>query len=328
MNNPPSPPFSHRPKRASGPEGKEGLGGFENWFIESMKIPKAKVFLLILFTILIYHPVMLGLFHAWQKNHYYNHGFLIPLISCYLVYRNREKLKGMSWKPSLYGIAFILLGILIFFLDKYFLNVLFLSSIGMLIFIMGGILFVFGKEYLRALLFPISFLLFMIPVPDFIFDLMIGPLQLTASMIGKIILRILGVPVLRDGIYLHLVSFSVEVDKSCSSMHSLIALSALSFVIAYLMMDSMGERIMIVASSIPLAIIANGFRLVLIIMLALWKGEMIFKSFFHPLSGKLFFLLALFILVLEAELIKRVHRSLATVFSNGRLFRSEKSKPR
>jgi hypothetical protein len=70
-------------------------------------------------------------------------------------------------------------------------------------------------------------------------------------------------------------------------MHSLIALSALSFVIAYLMMDSIGERILIVASSIPLA---------------------------------------LFILFLGAELIKRVHRSLATVFSNGRLFRSEKSK--
>jgi len=291
-----------------------------------MKRPRARVYLFILFTILIYHPVMLGLFHAWQKNHYYNHGFLIPLVSCYLVYRNREKLKTMSWKPSLYGIAFILLGILIFFLDKYFLNVLFLSSIGMLIFIMGGLLLAFGKEHLRVLLFPILFLLFMIPVPDSIFDLMIGPLQLTASMIGKIILRILGIPVLRDGIYLHFASFSVQVDKSCSSMHSLIALSALSFVVAYLMMDSLGERIMIVASSIPLAIVANGFRLVLIIMLALWKGEMIFKSFFHPLSGKLFFLLALFILVLEAELIKRVHRSLATVFSNSRLFRSEKSK--
>jgi exosortase/archaeosortase family protein len=89
-------------------------------------------------------------------------------------------------------------------------------------------------------------------------------------------------------------------------MHSLIALSALSFVIAYMMMDSMGEKIVIVASSIPLAIMANGFRLVLIVMLALWKGEMIFKSFFHPLSGKLFFFLALLILFLEAEMMRRL----------------------
>jgi len=291
-----------------------------------MKTPGARVCLFTLVTILIYHPVMLGLFQAWQKNHYYNHGFLIPLISGYLVYRNREKLKGMSCKPSLYGIPVIVLGLLIFFLDKYFLNVLFLSSMGMLVFIMGGLLLVLGKEHLRALLFPILFLLFMIPIPELLFDLVIGPLQLTASMIGKIILRCFGIPVLRDGIYLHLASFSVQVDKSCSSMHSLIALSALSFVVAYLTMDSLGERILIVASSIPLAIIANGFRLVLIIMLALWKGEMIFKSFFHPLSGKLFFLVALFILVLEAELIKRLHRNLAILFSNYGLFRNGKRK--
>ena len=133
-----------------------------------MKTPMAKVCLFILLGISIYHPVMLGLFPAWQKNHYYNHGFLIPLISCYLLYRNREKLRAIQCKPTLYGIIFLLLGILIFFLDKYFFNVLFLSSIGMLIFIIGGILFTYGKGHFRVLLFPVLFLLFMIPIPEFL----------------------------------------------------------------------------------------------------------------------------------------------------------------
>jgi exosortase/archaeosortase family protein len=109
-------------------------------------------------------------------------------------------------------------------------------------------------------------------------------------------------------------------------MHSLIALSALSFVIAYMMMESLGEKILVVASSIPLAILANGCRLVLIILLGLWMGEKVFASFFHPLSGKLFFLLALFILFLEAEMIKRLNRSFVAFFSNRRLFRSKKNK--
>jgi exosortase len=304
----------------------KSISRFESWFIGLIKMPKARVCLLILLTMLIYNSVMLELYHAWLKNHYYNHGFLIPLISFYLVIRNRTKLRNIKAIPSLYGIIFALGGIFIFFLDKYFFKVLFLSSVGMLIFIMGGILFAFGKYHLRALLFPILFLLFMIPIPEFVFDLLIGPLQLTASRMGEVILRFFGVPVLRNGIYLYLAPFIIEVDKSCSSMHSLIALSALSFVIAYMMVDSMSERIMIVASSIPLAILANGFRLVLIIMLALWKGEMIFKSFFHPLSGKLFFLLALFILFLEAEMIKRLNRSFVAFFSNRRLFRSKKNK--
>jgi len=265
---------------------------------------------------------MLGLFHAWQKNHYYNHGFLIPLISGYLVYKNWKKLREIRCKPSLYGIVFILIGILIFFLDKYFLNVLFLSSIGMLIFIMGGILFTYGKDHLRAVLFPFLFLLFMIPIPDFIFDLIIGPLQLTASMIGKIILRLLGIPVLRDGIYLHLAPFSVQVDKSCSSMHSLIALSALSFVIAYMMTGSLGGKIVVVASSIPLAILANGCRLVLIVLLALWMGEKVFAGFFHPLFGKIFFVIALSVLVIEATVIKRVFRFRKGLGTERKLFHS------
>ena len=298
----------------------------EGWFIGMIKTPRAKVCLSILLTIFIYHSVMLKLFHAWQKNHYYNHGFLIPLISGYLVYKNWKKLREIRCKPSLYGILFALIGIFVFILDKYFFNTLFLSSVGMLIFIMGGILFTYGKGHLRVLLFPVFFLLFMIPIPEFVFDLVIGPLQLTASMIGKIILRFLGIPVLRDGIYLHLAPFSIEVNKSCSSMHSLIALSALSFVIAYMMTESLGEKILVVASSIPLAILANGCRLVLIILLALWMGEKVFASFFHPLSGKLFFLFALFILFLEAEMIKRLNRSFVAFFSNRRLFRREKNK--
>ncbi len=73
------------------------------------------------------------------------------------------------------------------------------------------------------------------------------------------------------------------------------------------MADSLKRRALIVASSIPLAILANGLRLVLITLLALWLGKGIFDSFFHPLSGKLFFLLALSILVFEAKGIKRIH---------------------
>ena len=91
-------------------------------------------------------------------------------------------------------------------------------------------------------------------------------------------------------------------------MHSLIALSALSFVIAYMMTESLGEKILVVSSSIPLAILANGCRLVLIVLLALWMGEKVFASFFHPLSGKIFFVIALSVLVLETAVIKRLFR--------------------
>jgi exosortase len=256
---------------------------------------------------------MRELYLAWLKNHYYYHGILIPLISFYLAYRSRGKLIKCKNRPSLYGIIFAFSGIFVFFVESLFINDLFLSSFSMLIFLVGMVLLAFGKEYLRVLLFPIIFLIFMIPIPNFVFDSLIGPLQLIASKLGEIILRFLGISVHRDGIYLQLATLTIEIDKSCSSMHSLIALSSLSCVIAYLMTDTVGEKILIVISSIPLSILANGFRLVLIILLALWKGPVIFDSFFHPFSGKLFFLAALSVLIFEAEILSRINRPLKTV---------------
>ncbi len=275
--------------------------------VQKTRMKRLKVYLFVLLTAFLYHSVIAELFQAWMKNDYYNHGFLIPLISGYLVFRSRGRLKAAVIRPSRYGMVFAGFGMLILFVDRYASKMVFFSSVGMLLFIMGGVLLILGKEHLRILLFPILSLILMAPIPPVVFNKLFIPLQLMASKIGQITLELLGIPVLREGIHLHLAPFSVTVDKSCSSMHSLIALSALSLVIAYIMADSLKRRALIVASSIPLAILANGLRLVLITLLALWLGKGVFDSFFHPLSGKLFFLLSLSILVLEARGIKRIH---------------------
>ena len=294
------------------------------WLFESIKKPRVRAYLLVLITTLIYHSVMLELYFSWWKNDYYYHGFAFPLISFFLVLKSRNKLKNTEIKGSLSGIVLVSLGVFIFLLDKYYFNILFLSALSMLIFLVGAILLAFGREYLRVLFFPVLLLIFMIPIPDFILKLFIFRLQLIASMIGATILQFLGVPVLRDGIYLQLPSLLIKVDETCSSMHSLIALSSASCVMAYLMADSIGKRVIIIASSIPLAILANGLRLVLVILLGLWMGEKVFQSYFHPFSGKLLFSCALFVLILETILLDRRYRSLKKILSSMRLSPSER----
>ncbi len=175
----------------------------------------------------------------------------------------------------------------------------------MIIFLMGGVLFTFGKEYLRALLLPILFLLSMVPIPYPLINFLIGHLQLASAKIGELILRVIGVPVYREGVYLNLTLITVEVDGSCSAVRSLIALSSLSVVVAYLMAHSLKKRAIIVASSLPLAVLANGFRIVFLIFLFFWQGEPALNGVFHPISGKVFFLAALSVLVLEASVLKR-----------------------
>ena len=281
------------------------IAKFNNVLPRELKNPWIRTGILLTVTILIYHSVMVGLYLSWFNNHYYYHGFLIPVISIYILFRNRDRLRKTETNMDPYGIILAVLGIVIFLFAEFSYESFFLSSTSMIIFLMGGVLFFFGKEYLKLLLFPILFLLFMIPIPDGIFDLLIGPLQLIAASIGEFVLQCLGVPGYREGIYLFLGPVTIEVAKSCSAMHSLIALSALSVIVAYVIVDSFSKRIVIFATSIPVAILANAFRLVLIILLILWMGEGVLDSFFHPLSGKLFFLGALSVLALEASILKR-----------------------
>ncbi len=89
-------------------------------------------------------------------------------------------------------------------------------------------------------------------------------------------------------------------------MHSLIALSALSFIVGYITVDSKWKRAIIVGTSIPLAITGNGLRLVLLIVLVLWKGEWILHTYLHPLSGKILFMVELGVLFLEAKLLQNL----------------------
>ena len=284
------------------------IAKFNNVLPKELRNPWIRTGILLTATILIYHSVMMGLYRSWFNNHYYYHGFLIPVISIYIVFRNRDRLRKTERNTHPYGIILAILGIVIFLFAGFFYGSFFLSSTSMLIFLMGGVLFFFGKEYLKLLSFPILFLVFMIPMPEFAFNSLIGPLQLTAASIGEFLLQCLRIPVHREGIYLYLEPVTIEVAKSCSAMHSLIALSALSVIVAYVIVDSFRKKIIIVASSIPIAILANAFRLVLLILLILWMGEGVLDSFFHPLSGKLFFLGALSVLALEALFLKRLGR--------------------
>ena len=281
----------------------------ETLTIESRMGVMTKVGFLILTGVLLYHPVMAELLRAWMKNHYYSHGFLIPLISGYVVFRERRVLNTITPKPFIGGAGLVLAGIVTLFVDDGMFNRLFISSSGMLIFTIGGILLVLGKECLKVLLFPTLFLLFMVPVPQSVLNFFLGPLQLIAASIGEPILRFLGITVFREGIYLYLATITIEVAETCSSMHSLIALSALSFFLVYLMDDSAWKKIIVVCSSIPLAITGNAFRLVLLIVLALWMGDEILKTYLHPLSGKILFMIELGVLFLDARLLQSVRRS-------------------
>src|SRR5207248_2451714 len=149
-------------------------------------------------------------------------------------------------------------------------------------------------------LFPLAFLLLMIPLPAIIFNQIAFPLQITASRVGELAMTAANVPVLREGNVLILPNTTLEVAEACSGIRSLISLVTLGIMFGYFTDPRGWVRTAIVASTIPVAILANGARVAGTGMLAHWWGPDAAQGFFHEFSGWVVFIVA-FVMILTIQ---------------------------
>jgi exosortase len=177
-----------------------------------------------------------------------------------------------------------------------------------LLFLLSGLIVLFlGWNYLRALLFPVAFLVLMIPIPTIVFNQITFPLQLLPSRFSAEVLSWLGVPVLRESNVIVLPAMALEVAEACSGIRSLLSLATLAVIYGYLMDRSIAVRALLALASVPIAVVANGSRIVGTgLLVQYWdpdKGE----GFFHTFSGWLIFVVSLVMLYL-------LHRALRVVW--------------
>jgi exosortase len=170
----------------------------------------------------------------------------------------------------------------------------------------GSIWFVCGSQHLRILLFPLAFLLLMIPLPAIIFNQIAFPLQLIASQFGTSALRVCDVPVLREGNVIVLANTTLEVVEACSGIRFLISLLTLGIVYGYFLDSRLWVRLVIAASTVPIAIVANGLRVAGTGVLAHFYGAEAAEGFLHTFSGWLVFVAAFTLLFVVAQLVKRL----------------------
>jgi len=175
-----------------------------------------------------------------------------------------------------------------------------------LLVVLGGIiLFLLGKEFFKALLFPLAFLIFMIPIPSVLMDRVTFPMQIFASKVAAGSLDLIGIPVLREGNIIQLANTSLEVAEACSGIRSLISLLALSVVFAYFSQNTTWKRVVLVLSTFPIAIVANAARVTGTGILAHHYGDKVAQGFFHGFSGWILFVVAFVCLFLLGALLSR-----------------------
>ena len=180
---------------------------------------------------------------------------------------------------------------------------LFLSRVSLIGAVAGSILFLFGWQRLRIMLFPLAFLLLMVPLPALIFNKIAFPLQLVASHVGERTISSLDIPILREGNVLILANATLEVAEACSGIRSLVSLITLGLVYGYFIDHRLWVRLLIVASTVPVAIIANGARVAGTGMAAHWIGEEAAQGFFHQFSGWIVFVVAFAMILLVQRVI-------------------------
>ncbi len=260
---------------------------------------------LLLGLALVYWRVFAKLIYDWGHDDNYSHGFLIIPIALYFVWERRARLMALEIRPAWVGLVVFAGGIVVLIAGLLGAE-LFLSRISLLGVLGGAILFLFGWRHLQALIFPLAFLLLMIPLPAIIFNQIAFPLQLLASRAGEFAISSADIPVLREGNVLVLANTTLEVAEACSGIRSLISLLALGIVFGYFSDSRTWVRTLIAASTIPVAIISNGARVAGTGIAAHRWGPSVAEGFFHEFSGWVVFMVAFGLMLALQQLIVRL----------------------
>jgi exosortase len=252
------------------------------------------VFLAILLGFL-YHNIIARLVWDWWNDPNFSHGFLIPVFSAWVVWQSRKRLAVLPTDPSWFGLVIVAgaLGMLI----VGELGVEFFLSRCSLVFLLAGlILHFFGWRHFRALLFPWAMLFFMIPIPAIIFNQVAFPLQFLAARLASFLLSLFGVPVLREGNVIQLPTHSLEVAEACSGIRSLMSLGALAVIYGFFLDNNNFRRVLLALAAIPIAVAANGLRVMGTGLLGYYWDPEKAEGFFHTFSGWVIFLISLMLL--------------------------------
>ncbi len=245
---------------------------------------------------LLFFPVFSGLVRNWQQDDNYSHGFLIVPIALYFAWERRDRLATLPLKGSWAGLVIVLGSVAVLMAGRLGAE-LFLSRVPIIGVVGGCIVFLGSWAHLRVLLFPLLFLLLMIPIPAIIFNQIAFPLQLLASRFGELALQLASIPVLREGNVITLANTQLEVAEACSGIRSLISLLTLGILFGYFSHPGTLVRWIMALTTIPVAIVANGFRVAGTGIAAHHYGPDVAEGFFHTFSGWLVFVVALVILV-------------------------------
>ncbi len=259
----------------------------------------------VLGALVLYAPLVAGMAAEWSEFPSLSHGFAVPVISAYLLWRRRDSLAQLPIEGSILGLPLI-----VFALAMLVVGSLggepFVARLSLPLVLFGAVLFLMGGAITRQSWVAIAYLAFMVPLPYLTLRALTYQSRLFDAGITAQALGWLGIPVLRDGVMLHLPNMTLEVADDCSSVPAIAALLALGAAYSQVQSRPTWVRALLTISAAPLGLLSNIIRLILTSISAYYFGPIALNNVIHKFNGTSVFLATVLLLVLLDTLLVRV----------------------
>src|SRR5579863_10556655 len=258
---------------------------------------------------------LLGTFALALRRGEYTHILLIVPISAALIYTEWPSVRTDRQPGNRISAALLVVAVLIGLGGKLTAQSDAQLTWGMLALVtwwLGAFIGCFGVRTFRSLLFPLCFLFWLVPIPEFTLNKIVALWQHGSALSASFLFSALGIPVTQDGVMLSIPGLTLEVAQECSSLRSSLMLVVTSMVMAHLFLHSNWRKAAVTLAAIPLSIAKNGVRIFTIAMLGTHVDPGFLHGNLHRHGGVLFFLLALGAVVLLLWLLNRSENSVPT----------------
>jgi exosortase len=264
----------------------------------------------------VFWPTFCYLAEQWHLEAQYSHGYLVPFFALFLCWSRRDKYDAARRRTTWWGLAVLAAGLALR-LGGTYVSFEWLRATALLPCLAGLILLVGGREALRWTWPGVVFLLFMIPLPYQISEALSEPLQRLGTRASTYFLQTLGFAAYHEGNVIFLDQVRVNIIKSCSGLSMLMIFIALSTAVVLVIPRSGLEKLLMLASAVPIALVANLVRITVTVIMFRTVGKELASLFFHNLAGWMMMFLALGMMWLELRLfswilVSRPERTLAS----------------
>lgn len=259
--------------------------------------------------LITYIPTLFDLFYGIWSTDEQGHGPLILLVVIWMLYNSINKIqKKQTFISSAFGMLIFMAGIIIYIIGRSQDIIIFEVGSSILL-MLASFLLLYGATSIRAVAFPIFFMIFMLPLPGAVVDAVTMPMKIAVSYSAEKILNFLAYPIARQGVILQIGQYQLLVADACAGLHTLFTLEALGLLYLNIIKHSSAFRNIFLATFIiPISFSANVVRVIILTLVTYYFGDAAGQGFVHGFAGFVLFLSALIFIISVDSILRTISR--------------------